>query len=131
MTAAARWGSIRSIRPGKQPDNEKIKTLVNLVLKFWRSKAIMEDTKQVVSLTKIICRYYEDIPDGHCFPDFTGTSKKGKKLYERLNILPEYFDIDSLHVCSGIYAGDFMRTCASRPHWRTICRTGFYRGSLS
>lgn len=55
---------------GKQPDNEKIKTLVNLVLKFWRSKAIMEDTKQVVSLTKIICRYYEDIPDGHCFPDF-------------------------------------------------------------
>lgn len=39
---------------GKQPDNEKIKTLVNLVLKFWRSKAIMEDTKQVVSLTKII-----------------------------------------------------------------------------
>lgn len=30
----------------------------------------MEDTKQVVSLTKIICRYYEDIPDGHCFPDF-------------------------------------------------------------
>ena len=39
-------------------------TVVDMVHKFWRSKAIMEDTKQVVSLTKIICRYYEDIPDG-------------------------------------------------------------------
>lgn len=86
----------------------------------------MEDTKQVVSLTKIICRYYEDIPDGHCFPDFYRyVQREGKKLYERLNILPEYFDIDSfLHVCSEFMPGDFMRTCASRPHWRTICRTG-------
>ena len=94
---------------GKQPDNEKIKTLVNLVLKFWRSKAIMEDTKQVVSLTKIICRYYEDIPDGHCFPDFYRyVQREGKKLYERLNILPEYFDIDSfLHVCSEFMPGGF------------------------
>ena len=86
----------------------------------------MEDTKQVVSLTKIICRYYEDIPDGHCFPDFYRyVQREGKKLYERLNILPEYFDIDSfLHVCSEFCRGAFMRTCASRPHWRTICRTG-------
>ena len=45
---------------GGQPDNEKIKTLVNLVLKFWRTKSIMEDTKQVVSLTKIIRQYLRD-----------------------------------------------------------------------
>ena len=33
-----------------------------------------------------------------------------------MNILPEYFDIDSfLHVCSEFMPGDFMRTCASRP----------------
>ena len=103
---------------GKQPDNEKIKTLVNLVLKFWRSKAIMEDTKQVVSLTKIICRYYEDIPDGHCFPDFYRyVQREGKKLYERLNILPEYFDIDSfLHVCSEFMPGGFYENvCKPSP----------------
>ena len=103
---------------GKQPDNEKIKTLVNLVLKFWRSKAIMEDTKQVVSLTKIICRYYEDIPDGHCFPDFYRyVQREGKKLYECLNILPEYFDIDSfLHVCSEFMPGGFYENvCKPSP----------------
>lgn len=76
---------------GAKPDNEKIKTLVNLVLKFWRTKSIMEDTKQVVSLTKIVRQYYEDRADGHSFPDFYGyVRQQGRGLYDKLNILPEY-----------------------------------------
>ena len=103
---------------GAQPDNEKIKTLVNLVLKFWRTKSIMEDTKQVVSLTKIIRQYYEDKTDGHSFPDFYEyVRQQGHSLYDRLNILPEYFDIDSfLHVCSEFMPGGFYENvCRHSP----------------
>lgn len=103
---------------GVQPDNEKIKTLVNLVLKFWRTKSIMEDTKQVVSLTKIIRQYYEDKTDGHSFPDFYDyVRQQGHSLYDRLNILPEYFDIDSfLHVCSEFMPGGFYENvCRHSP----------------
>ena len=103
---------------GVQPDNEKIKTLVNLVLKFWRTKSIMEDTKQVVSLTKIIRQYYEDKTDGHSFPDFYDyVRQQGHNLYDRLNILPEYFDIDSfLHVCSEFMPGGFYENvCRHSP----------------
>ena len=38
---------------GGQPDNEKIKTLVNLVLKFWRTKSIMEDTNRSFPLQRL------------------------------------------------------------------------------
>lgn len=94
---------------GQHPDNEKVKTLVNLILKFWRMKQIAEDTNQVVSLTKVVRQYYEDVKDGHSFPSFYNYVKEhGKALYERLNILPEYFDLDSfLHICSEFMPGGF------------------------
>ena len=94
-------------------------------MKFWRTKSIMEDTKQVVSLTKIIRQYYEDKTDGHSFPDFYEyVRQQGHSLYDRLNILPEYFDIDSfLHVCSEFMPGGFYRMFADTLRWRTICRT--------
>lgn len=88
------------------------------MLKFWRTKSIMEDTKQVVSLTKIIRQYYEDKTDGHSFPDFYDyVRQQGHSLYDRLNILPEYFDIDSfLHVCSEFMPGGFYENvCRHSP----------------
>lgn len=103
---------------GKKPDNEKVKTLVGLILKFWREKTIMEDTKQVVSLTKIVNEYYEDVKEGHCFPSFYNYVKEhGQELYTRLNILPEYFDLDSfLHICSEFMEGGFYENvCKHSP----------------
>lgn len=113
---------------GKEPDNEKIRTLVDLILKFWRTKSIMEDTKQVVSLTKIIRQYYEDVKDNHSFPDFYNYVKKeGTGLYERLNILPEYFDLESfLHVCSEFMPGGFYENvCKHSPLENEIRKRDF------
>lgn len=99
-------------------DKEKIRTLVDLVLKFWRTRSIMEDTKQVVSLTKILRQYYDDVHEGHSFPDFYEYVKhQGEAIYERLNILPEYFDISGfLHVCSEFMPGGFYENvCKHSP----------------
>lgn len=97
------------VEKGGKPDGEKIRTLVDLVLKFWRIRSIVEDTAQVVSLTKILKQYYEDTTSGQSFPNFYNYVKEqGKALYERLNILPEYFDLNSfLHVCSEFMEGGF------------------------
>ena len=78
----------------------------------------MEDTKQVVSLTKIVNEYYEDVKEGHCFPSFYNYVKEyGQELYTRLNILPEYFDLDSfLHICSEFMEGGFYENvCKHSP----------------
>ena len=99
-------------------DKEKIRTLVDLILKFWRTRSIMEDTKQVVSLTKILRQYYDDIHEGHSFPDFYEYVKQqGTAIYERLNILPEYFDIARfLHICSEFMPGGFYENvCKHSP----------------
>lgn len=108
---------------GKTPDNEKVKTLVNLVLKYWRMKQIAEDTKQVVSLTKIIRQYYEDVKENHCFSSFYHYVKtQGADIYERLNILTEYFDIDSfLHVCSEFIEGGF---------YENVCKPSTFEDEL-
>ena len=78
----------------------------------------MEDTKQVVSLTKILRQYYDDIHEGHSFPDFYEYVKQqGTAIYERLNILPEYFDIASfLHICSEFMpSGFYENVCKHSP----------------
>lgn len=94
---------------GQPLTNEKLKTLVNLVLKYWRSPSIMEDTKQVVSLTKIIKAYYENGDERYSFPGLYAYIKgQGERLYDSLNILPDYFDLNSfLHVCSEFMPGGF------------------------
>lgn len=93
----------------KEPGNEKVKTLVNLVLKFMRSIELQSDTVQVVSLTKIIRDYYERVKTGHSFPDFYNYVKENKEdILERLNILPEYFNINHfIHVGSEFIEGGF------------------------
>ena len=55
---------------------------------------------------------------GHSFPDFYEyVRQQGHSLYDRLNILPEYFDIDSfLHVCSEFMPGGFYENvCRHSP----------------
>lgn len=108
---------------GQIPDGEKVKTLVNLILKYWRIKQIAEDTKQVVSLTKVIRQYYEDVNENHSFPSFYNYVKEqGRNIYTRLNILPEYFDIDSfLHVCSEFIEGGF---------YENVCKPSDFESQL-
>lgn len=97
------------IEPGSTPNKDKIRTLVNLVLVFWRMKSISEDTPQVVSLTKLIKAYYEDVHSGHSFPSFYHyIEKRGDELLCKLNIQEEYFDQKSfLHVCSEFLEGGY------------------------
>ena len=47
------------IPEGTKPDKDKLRTLVNLILVFWRMKSISGDTPQVVSLTKLLTEYYD------------------------------------------------------------------------
>lgn len=99
-------------------DIEKTKTLVQLVLTFWRTKSIKSDTNQVVSLTKIIRLYYDEVKAGHSFPDFYYFVQNQKTvLFEKLKINTEYFDIESfLHVCSDfVEGGIYENVCKPSP----------------
>lgn len=100
---------INPFRCDGKPDNEKIKTLVNLILKFWRMPMIASDTKQVVSLTKIVQQYYNDVHSNHSFPDFYNyIVKKNNSIYKELEIEEEYFDLASFkHICSEFIPGGF------------------------
>jgi conjugal transfer ATP-binding protein TraC len=82
--------------------SDKLKTLTVLVLKFWRQREIVEDTKQYVSLTKIIKDYYQQVQTGHSFPDFYLFIKHNiTAILERQEIPPAFFDVDTfLHNCS-------------------------------
>lgn len=95
--------------PDGKPDRDKIKTLVNLILVFWRNEAILKDTAQVVSLTKIVEDYYNTVRHGHSFPSFYNyVEQAGERLYEVLDIQREYFDLLSfLHNCKQFTAGGF------------------------
>lgn len=91
------------------PEADKIKMLVNLIFKFWRMPMLVTETPQVVSLTKILLQYYKDVQHGHSFPDFYNyVVKQGNSLFERFDIKPEYFDLDSFkHNCSEFLPGGF------------------------
>jgi len=92
---------------GVELSSEKLQTLVQLVLKYWRTISIQSDTNQIVSLTKIIRHYYDTVHSEHSFPDFYSFIKQSRNtLFETLNIREEYFDIESfLHVCSDFMPG--------------------------
>jgi len=109
-------------------DTEKTQTLVQLVLKFWRTKSIQSDTNQIVSLTKIIRQYYEDVKEGHSFPNFFHYVKDNiDRLFESLSIRQEYFDIESfLHVCSDfIEGGVYENVCKPSPLEEEISKKDF------
>lgn len=95
------------IRSREEITMEKIKTLTVLVLKFWREREVIEDTKQYVSLLKIIRDYYDRKQDGHSFPDFYHYIRDGfPAICERQQIPEEYFNVDSfLHICSEFMPG--------------------------
>jgi len=98
--------------------NEKLQTLVQLVLKFWRTISIQSDTNQIVSLTKIIRQYYDTVHSDHSFPSFYSYIKQSRTtLFETLNIRAEYFDIESfLHVCSDFMPGGiYENVCKPSP----------------
>lgn len=85
----------------------KIKTLTNMVFKFWRVKDIKDDTSQEVSLRTIIHSYYQEVISDYSFPSFYEYVKvHGLRVMEENNIEPEYFDINSfLHVCREFLPG--------------------------
>ncbi len=83
---------------------EKIKTLTVIVMRFWRVKL---DSNQVVSITKIIQDYYEQIKSDHSFPSFYNFIKDHyERIIARQDILPKYFDKNSfIHNCSEFMPG--------------------------
>lgn len=97
------------LKEGQKVDLEKINTLVNLVLKFWRSKTIKEDAKQVVSLREILKDYYNNKNSGHSFPDFYYYVKENfDEIAERLELNKEYFDYNSfIHTCKEFNPGGY------------------------
>lgn len=88
---------------------DKINTLVNIVLKFWRAKDIKEDAKQVVSLRNILQDYYHNVNAGHSFPSFYNYVKDNfDNIADRLEISEDYFDIRSFtHVCKEFLEGGY------------------------
>jgi len=92
---------------GAKLSNEKLQTLVQLVLKYWRTISIQSDTNQIVSLTQIIKYYYQTVLSEHSFPSFyTFVKEKQKTLFDDLNIRNEFFDVESfLHVCRDFMPG--------------------------
>lgn len=95
--------------PSGEPDRDKIRTLVNLILLFWRNETILKDTAQVVSLTKIVEDYYKTVRNNHSFPSFYNyVQQAGEQLFDVLDIQRDYFDLDSfLHNCRQFTAGGF------------------------
>lgn len=114
--------------PNGTPDKEKIKTLVNLVLIFWRRPAITEDTAQVVSLTRLIEGYYCSVSEGHSFPSFYRFVKDlGESLFDVFQIQKEYFDLESfLHICSEFCEnGYYENVCQDSTLGSTIAEKDF------
>lgn len=114
--------------PNGEPDRDKIRTLVNLILLFWRNETVLKDTAQVVSLTKIVEDYYQTVRNGHSFPSFYNyVSQAGERLFEVLDIQREYFDLDSfLHNCRQFIAGGFYENvCKESPLEREITNKDF------
>lgn len=101
---------------GEKPSNEKINTLVNIILKFWRSKEIKDDARQVVSLREILKDYYEYHTTNHSFPDFYEYVKNHSfEILQRCDIAEEYFDVQSfIHVCKEFIKGGF---------YENVCKT--------
>ena len=102
----------------EKPTKEKIRTLVQLIFKFWRVREITEDKQQEVSLMKILEDYYEHVPTGHSFPNFYFyVQEEADNILERLNLDGQYFDAKGfLHVCSQFIEGGFYENvCKPSP----------------
>jgi conjugal transfer ATP-binding protein TraC len=95
------------LNEGEAISNEKIRTLVQIVIKFWRIKDIREDMKQVTSLNKIIKNYYTNISSNHSFEHFYAYVKENNDaILKSENIDQNYFDTQSfLHICSEFLPG--------------------------
>lgn len=117
------------IPEGTMPDKDKVRTLVNLILVFWRMPSISSDTPQVVSLTKIVQAYYEIVrTEEHSFPSFFHfVEKEGERLLIDLNIQEEYFDRKSfLHVCSEFMPGGYYENvCKASSNENLIAQKDF------
>ena len=116
------------IPEGTKPDKDKLRTLVNLILVFWRMKSISGDTPHVVSITKLLTEYYDRVYDGHSFVSFYEFIRThGESLLKDLNIASEYFDTQSfLHVCSQFCKGGYYENvCAPSELEREIASKDF------
>lgn len=87
--------------------DEKIKTLTNIVLKFWRDKECTSDSKQIVSVRLLLIEYYKEITFDHDFASFYKFVKdKFEEVAERLEIKREHFGYDSfVHNCREFLEG--------------------------
>lgn len=113
---------------GEELTGEKMNTLVEIILKFWRNKEIKNDENQVVSLTKIVADYYEYVKNEHSFPDFYNYVKTYyKDIVIRKQIPEDFFDIKSfLHICSEFMpAGKYENVCKKGDYEENILNKDF------
>ena len=84
------------------PDIHKINELVEFVRTLWKRDNPIQE-KEAVSLRKLIKYYYENVQEGHSFPNFYSfiSYLKEKDLFENVDIKSEFFNVDEfLHNCS-------------------------------
>ncbi|MBW9280234.1 TraG family conjugative transposon ATPase [Bacteroides fragilis] len=113
---------------GEELNDEKLETLIGIVLKFWRVRNIVEDTNQTVSLSKLILAYYQDCEAPHSFPGFyTYVKDHFDDICERYNIDKDYFEIKSfLHICSEfIPGGRYENVCKAGDTLRGLSEKSF------
>lgn len=94
----------------------KISELTNFIFILWKREQQPTD-QEIVSLNKIIGLYYEQVNEGHSFPQFYSFIQQNKtRLYSALELSSSFFDIDDfLHTCSefvgeGMYSFLFENT---------------------
>jgi conjugal transfer ATP-binding protein TraC len=96
------------VEPGTMLTQEKLSLLNSIILKTWRIRENFENTHVVVSITKLLRKYYEIRGSGHSYEDFYYfIVNGGESLLHKLDIFQkEYFDIESFkHICSEFITG--------------------------
>ncbi len=87
---------------------DKYRTLSDFIFILWKKNKEPDDNERV-SMKKILQDYYSNFTGNYDFPSFYYYIKDSAGLLGKLEIQPEFFDIDSfVHVCSefshgGIY----------------------------
>jgi len=91
------------IRSADELTADKIDTLRDFIFILWKKGQAVED-KERVSLGKIIKDYYAHQDGEYDFYSFFDYIKEDKKILERLEIEPDFFNLkEFLHICSEFY----------------------------
>lgn len=122
------------IEEGAMATHEKIETLVNLILKFWRVRSVKEDTNQVVALRDLLIDYYQHTSHDHTFEGFYWYVKdQFEEVSGRIGLDRKYFDYSSfVHICKEFCAGGYYENvCKPSPIGDQVAQKNFVVFELS